>query len=399
MNSLPLWIVLSPLIGSILLSLLSHTPARRWTGYLSLLGVAPSVLFVALLIPRVLRGGPVVYIPGGWSALKGIPLIADGLSMTMAGLGSILGLLVLLYAIGERAYESRYYVLVLLLIAGMLAVFLSGDLFNIYVGMEILSIASYILIAYHGRPRALLASITYLIISSVGLGLFLIGVAILYRMTGTLNLQRIAADLPKYAVLHPGPLAVSAALLLVNACVKAAVVPVHTWLGNAHSEAPSPVSALLSGVMIKVGIYLILRTAGLFSMPSLYLLLVWSGALSALFGAFVALCQDDIKRILAYSSISQIGFIVAACGTGTSLGTVGALYHLLNHAGLKSLLFLCAGIIAHQVGTRNADRLSGLGRSMPLIASACTLSALSISGIPPILIDSSPFPEPPVMAL
>ena len=383
MNSLPLWIVLSPLSGAVLLSLLAYTRARPWVGNLSPLGVLPPLLFVAVLLPRVMQDGQVVYIPGAWSALKGIPLVVDGLSIIMAGLGSGLGLLVLLYAIGERSYEPRYYALVLLLITGMLSVFLSGDLFNIYVGMEILSIASYILIAYHKGQRALLASITYLIISSMGLTLFLIGIAMLYQMTGTLNVHRIAANLPQQVTAHPARIALCAVFLLPNACIKAAIVPVHTWLADAHSEAPTPVSALLSGIMIKVGIYLIIRIAGLFNLPSIHVLLLWTGALTALVGAIVALCQNDMKRILAHSSISQIGYIALAFGAGTRLSVVGALYHLINHAFFKSLLFLSVGAVAHQTGSRDVRQLRGLGRQMPFIALTCTVGALSISGIPP----------------
>jgi multicomponent Na+:H+ antiporter subunit D len=282
-----------------------------------------------------------------------------------------------------------FYALWLLFITGLLGMTITGDVFNIYVLMEISSLASYALVAmgkYHNR-KALSASINYLVLGTIGASFFLLGIGYLYSVTGTLNM----ADLTeKVKNLHDNRTVITAfAFLLIGLGVKMALFPLHGWLPNAHGYAPPIVSALLSAVAIKVGAYVMIRF--LFSilgvqfsfekLPTGPILLVL-GSLAILIGSYFAIQQFSLKRMLAYSSVAQIGYIALGFGLANESGLMGSLIHIFNHALMKSGLFLVAGIVIYRAGEADIDHLQGLGRKMPFTMAAFTAGGLGLIGTP-----------------
>lgn len=336
----------------------------------------------------VLVSGTISYKLGGWAYPLGINLAADGFSVLMLVVINLIGLLAIIYALGYvGAYTGKwkFFTLFMLMLSGLNGVVITQDIFNLYVFLEVASISGYALVAFGIEPQDLEAAFKYLIMGAVASIFVLLGIGLLYSYTSTLNMPDIAAVLaakPKGALVT-----LVSVLFFTGFGLKAAIVPFHAWLADAHSTAPSPVSAVLSGVVIKtLGIYALCRVffnvLGLST--SVLNMLVNLGLLSMLTGGLLAIAQDDIKRMLAYSSVSQIGYIVFALGIGTPLAIFAALFHLFNHAAAKSLLFLNAGAIEQATGTRLLNRLGGLSRKMPVVSGTSLIGALSISGIPPL---------------
>lgn len=317
-----------------------------------------------------------------------IVLSLDGLSLFMLMTVSLVSFAVTLYSIDYMKHygaKANYYALLLLMITGMNGLILATDLFTIYLFLEVAAVASYGLVAFGLGHDELEASFKYLMLSAVASGFILLSIALLFGFTGRLDLGGVAAGLQtlnmKYAV------GFCAALFIMGFGLKAALVPFHAWLPDAHPSAPAPISAMLSGLLIKVsGIYAITRifinVIGLdtaFSFVLMYL-----GIVSMVIGAVIALGQNDIKRMLAYSSVSQVGYVILGIGLGTPLGIMGGLFHLFNHAVFKSLLFLNSGSIEQATGTRALDKMGGLAKRMPLTAGTITVGSLSIAGVPPL---------------
>jgi multicomponent Na+:H+ antiporter subunit D len=278
----------------------------------------------------------------------------------------------------------KYYTLCMLMLTGLNGVLLTNDLFTFYVFMELTALSSYALVAFGCEHEELEASFKYLIMGTVASLFIFLGIIIVYSIASTLSLNELAALLSQ----QRGRPSVQFAMVLFlgGFCLKCAVVPFHAWLPYAHPSAPAPVSAMLSGLVIKtLGIYAILRvvymTVGL-PLPAQSVLL-FLGTLSMVAGVILAIGQQDLKRLLAYSSISQIGYIILGIGLGTPLGLLGALYHLINHAAFKSLLFLNAGAIEYQTNTRELKALGGLKDRLPVTSATSMIASLSISGIPP----------------
>jgi len=330
----------------------------------------------------------IAYKIGGWLPPAGICLVADGLSAFMLIIVNLVVFLVMVYAIRYMQLYTdkwKFHSLFMLMLAGMNGVILSGDLFNLYVFLEVASVSGYALVAFGTEPEDLEASFKYLIMGAVASIFILLGIGLIYSYTSTLNMADISLVLSD----KPRGMLISfvSVLFLAGLGLKAAIVPFHSWLPDAHSSAPTPVSAALSGVFIKaLGIYALARiffnvlgvTANM-----LYVLMVL-GVLSMLIGAFLAIAQNDIKRMLAYSSISQVGYIIFAFGIGTPLATLGGIFHLFNHAIFKSLLFLDAGAIEYSTGMRDLRKLGGLSSKLPTTAATSLLGSMSISGIPPL---------------
>jgi multicomponent Na+:H+ antiporter subunit D len=293
------------------------------------------------------------------------------------------------------------------MVAGMNGVALSGDMFNLFVFLEVSAIASYALVAFGVESEELEASFKYLILGGLASSFILFGVGILYNLTGTLNMAQVSDALSRQAAesghLNRAAL-LAAAFFLMGFGLKAAMVPFHAWLPDAHPSAPAPMSAMLSGVVIKtLGIYALCRV--LFNVlgvggplpEGLYIaqVLVALGVLSMVVGGLLMVGQWDLKRLLAYSSISQMGYVILAMGVGgemlrdpakhgiAELAIFGGLFHLFNHAMFKSLLFLCSGAIEYGTGTRQLRQMGGLGQKMPVTGGCCRIAALSISGVPP----------------
>jgi multicomponent Na+:H+ antiporter subunit D len=343
-----------------------------------------------LLMALSVIGKSGVYWMGGWEPLKGIPLginlVLDGVSVFMLITITLISFFVTIYSIhymDKFTAKARFYCLFLLMVAGMNGVALTGDLFNLYVFLEIASITSYALVAFGCEHEELEAAFKYLVLGSVGSTAILFGIGITYAMTGSLNMAQISATIG--GDLRPIHL-FAVALFISGFGLKAALIPFHAWLPDAHPSAPAPISAMLSGVLIKtIGVYALARVMfnviGLTPLTS-YILMVL-GTVSMVVGVLLAMGQDDIKRFLAYSSISQVGYVVLAIGIGTRFAIAAGLFHLVNHAVFKSLLFLNSGAIEYSTGTRDLNKMGGLRHKMPVTGTTSLMASLSISGIPP----------------
>ena len=358
--------------------------------------IAGMLLILLLLLPVVRGPEQLTYAMGGWAEPLGISLYLDALAWTASVMGTVIGLCALLFAFGEHSYKSDFYFFFLMLLAGMEGVILTGDLFNMFVFIEIVSISSYLLIAYSLDPAKLWASLRYLLLSSLSIAVFLFGLFLVYRSTGTFSLRLIQASLNAGSGSVPtaaGPaaagtakaLSLAAAALTVGAGLKAAFVPLHTWLPDAHAAAPHPVSALLSGVMIKISFLAVWRILSALSTTGIQALFRWLGPLTALLAVVLALSQTDSKRLLAFHSVSQMGMITAAFGAAAEAGSAGlsaSLAHILSHSQFKSLLFLSVGAAIHMTGKRNLQQRGGVSPP-PWLMPFFLVGALSISGLPP----------------
>jgi multicomponent Na+:H+ antiporter subunit D len=317
-----------------------------------------------------------------------ITLALDSFSALLLITISLVAFCVTLYSVNYMEHygaKGNFYALLLVMVAGMNGLVLSNDLFTIYLFLEAAAIASYGLIAFGLQRDPLEASLKYLLLSAAATAFILLGIVMLFGLTGSLELDKIRAGLE--ALAEPRAAAFVTGVFLMGFGLKAAMVPFHAWLPDAHSSAPAPISAMLSGVLIKVlGIYAIARIfLVVFGVsPELTTVLMLFGCASILVGAFLALGQNDIKRMLAYSSVSQIGYILIGLASGSAFGILGALFHVLNHATAKSLLFLNAGALEQATGTRELDKMGGLARRMPLTAGTSVVGSLAISGVPPL---------------
>jgi multicomponent Na+:H+ antiporter subunit D len=384
-----LYIVL-PLAGAAA-TLTAKLPAvaRRPAVVRRLVLLTPAVLalgvgLLAVTYLPVRTGETLTYSLGAWPIPLGIELAMDGLAWLTTALVYVLSLIIALYAVSyRREYGAEFYVFYLLLVTGMQGVVLTTDVFNMFVSFEIVALAAYVLIAYHREGTALVASFKYLILSSVGIFFFLFGVFVLYRELGTLALSDIAtlyAETTDPARL--GVLRLALASLVVGVGVRTAFIPFHTWLPEAHAYAPHPISALLSGVLIKVSFLAMVRIIAAFDATIFNELLLWIGAVTAIVAVIWALSQRDVKKLLAYHSISQMGYVLAALGAAGALSLPAAIYHAVNHGLFKSLLFLAIGTAVYLTGERNVYRMPRLGSRVPLLALLFAVGALSIAAVP-----------------
>ena len=315
------------------------------------------------------------------------PLTLDGLSHLLLLIVSLATFVVSFYSVQYlKKYATglaQFYTLYMLLLTGMCGVLLAGDLVSLFIFMEVAALSTYALVAFGQGPEELEAALKYLVIGAVASLLILVGISLVYGLTGTFALAQIARTFPPAAVYAKGLIA---ALFLAGFGMKGALMPFHAWLPDAHTSAPAPVSATLSGVLIKVlGLYVMLRLFfNVLGMTAqLSYLLTGLGVVTLLAGDLMVLTQNDFKRLLAYSSIGQIGYMVVGFSLATPLGLMGALFHLFNHALFKPLLFMNAGAVESATGTRRLDKLGGLGRKMPLTSLTNLIGSLSISGLPP----------------
>jgi multicomponent Na+:H+ antiporter subunit D len=331
--------------------------------------------------------GALVFNAGGWKAPLGIALVLDGLSAFMLVTVNLVVTLIFLYStqyMEQYTSKWKFYSLFFLMLAGMNGVIITGDLFNLYMFLEIAAIASFSLVAFGVEKNQFEASFKYTVMSVVGSLFVFFGIALLYSVTSTLNMADMAGVLMNKP---PSNVIILVSLFFVMGFgLKAALVPFHAWLPDAHPAAPAPVSAMLSGVLIKsLGIYVLCRL--FFSVigmsPMISTIFMFLGTVSMVVGGLSAIGQKDIKRLMAYSSISQMGYIFLGLGIGTPLSIFAALFHLFNHSVFKSLLFLTAGAVEYATGTRDMDKLGGLMKRMPVTGATNFIGAMSISGIPP----------------
>ncbi len=371
-----------PLAAAFLIPLLGLM-SKRMPKYVPPLALLSNLVLTGVLLPQALRE-PIVVSIGGWPPPFCINLMVGPLGIMLAALISLVSFLIAVYAVTYIQQEptDRYHTLFLLLVTGATGVVLTGDIFNLFVFFEILCISSYALTGYNRDKEGTEAAFKYLVQGTVGSMLILIAIAFVYGLFGTLNMADIAQRIPSVNSSH---LLVTLALFIAGFGVEAAVFPLNAWLPDAHASAPSSISAILSGIAIKTGVYAMARTTyTLFNATGLFVFLSAIGLVTLVIGEMSAYRQrKDLKRMLAYSSIGQIGLIVFALGIATSAGIFGALFQLVNHALGKALLFLAVGYMIYKVRSKRLSSLEGLGREMPVTCLAFTVGAFSLIGLPP----------------
>jgi multicomponent Na+:H+ antiporter subunit D len=390
MDQFPALLIVVPLLAAPLAAVL---PGRRWPW---LLATAVSWLVLALAVAvlgRVLDTGTITYTMGGWEPPWGIELRIDVLNALVALIVTGIGAVVLPFAGRSAAAEIRphnsalFYCLFLLTYTGLLGITVTGDIFNMFVFLEISSLSSYALIALGKDRRALTAAYQYLIMGTIGATFFLIGVGLLYSLTGTLNIADLAGRLP--AVAGTRTVHTAFAFIVAGIGLKLALFPVHLWLPNAYTYAPSVVSAFIAATATKVAVYVMIRVLFTvfgadysFGEMPLQPILIALSLVGIVVTSLMALNQNDAKRLLAYSSVAQIGYMVVGFSFATVAGLTAALTHVFNHALMKGTLFLALGAVAYRIGTTQIRELDGLGRSMPWTLSALALGGLSLIGVP-----------------
>jgi multicomponent Na+:H+ antiporter subunit D len=377
-----------PLAVAAVLPLVGKASKRFFPDLLSNAVLAGLLVYAATGARALLAQGPIVQQVRWLGEAVNIRVALDGFSLFMLMAIQLISLCVALYSIDYMEHyggKANYHALLLIMVAGMNGLVLSQDLFSVYIFLEVAAVASYALVAYGRGADELEASFKYLMLSVVASAAVLTAIAILYGMTGALGFDAVSAGLRLLEA--NAVVGVAAALFLMGFGLKAALIPFHAWLPDAHPSAPAPISAILSGLLIKVsGVYAIARIFFhvLGMTPALSQVMMWMAAVSIVVAAFLALGQTDMKRMLAYSSISQVGYVVLGIGIGTPLGVAGGLFHLFNHAIAKSLLFFTSGSVQQATGTRNLDEMGGLAKKMPFTAWTNLVGSLSIAGVPPL---------------
>jgi len=342
-------------------------------------------LVVSLLLLAKVLENPLIVSIGGWRPPFGINLVAGPVGVLFSAIIALVGLLVSVYALDyiKEGATEKYHTLYLLLLTGATGVVLTGDIFNLFVFFEILCISSYALVAYLRNKAGIESAVKYLIQGAVGSSLLLIGIGLLYGLFGTLNMADIAQNIKSVS---PISVFVPMVLIITGLGVEAAIFPLNAWLPDAHSSAPSSISAILSGIAIEVGLYAVARVIfTIFGAQSILPFLALLGILTLLVGEMCAFSQNNIKRMLAYSSIGQIGLILFALAIATSYGVTGGLFQMVSHTLSKALLFLTVGYMIYQTGSLQISALEGMGKKMPLTCLAFTIGAFSLVGLPPFI--------------
>ncbi len=360
--------------------------------------IATAVSWIALVIAVVLfiqvqSVGVISYAIGSWPPPWGIEYRVDALSSYVLVLVALIAAVVLPYArisvVAELPSDRHYlfYSMFVLCLCGLLGITITGDAFNVFVFLEISSLSGYVLIALGRDRRALRSAFQYLIMGTIGATFYVIGVGLLYLMTGTLNLADMAVRLA--AVEETRPVLAALAFITVGLSLKFALFPLHVWLPGAYAYAPSAVAAFMAGTATKVSVYVLLRFLfGVFSarlaLPDLALLdiLMVLSAAAMIVASLVALMESDLRRLLAYSSVAQIGYITLGLSMGNSEGMTASIVHLFNHGVTKAALFLLVGGIVLRLGTSQMDALAGLARRMPVTCFGVVLAGLSLIGVP-----------------
>jgi multicomponent Na+:H+ antiporter subunit D len=378
--------VAMPLLGTALTLVLIRFPVAQRVVSLTVL-VATLAVAGALLVSTTVDGTLVVAV-GGWPAPLGIVLVADQLAALLLVVSAAVTLGVLVYSIGQgiadgdrTAPVAIYHPTYLILTAGVTNAFLAGDLFNLYVGFEMLLAASYVLITLGATAGRIRDGTTYAVVSLLASFIFLVAIGLVYAATGTLNLAQLAGRLdalPDHVRL------LLQGMLLLAFGIKAAVFPLSAWLPDSYPTAIAPVTAVFAGLLTKVGVYAIIRTETLlFPGGRGADVLMIAALLTMIVGILGAVAQPDIKRLLSFTLVSHIGFMLFGIGLGSAAGLAGAIFYVVHHIVIQTTLFLTAGLIERRQGTTNVDHLGGLARLAPLLAALFGIPALNLAGIPP----------------
>ncbi len=390
MAHLPVLQVIVPLLAAPLCALVRH---GRIAWAIAVASSWASLWMAWEIFQLVQAGGAISYSLGGWAAPIGIEYKIDTLSAFVLIIVTLIGAVVTPYALksvekeigGSR--ESLFYAAFLLCLSGLLGIVVTGDMFNVFVFLEISSLSAYALIALGRDRRALTASYQYLIMGSVGATFIVIGIGMLYAMTGSLNMADLAVLLPELPPNRTIPVAF--AFLSIGVCLKLALFPLHIWLPNAYAYAPSVVTAFIASTATKVAIYMLLRFfftvfGAEFSFLEMQLgAILLPLSLIAIFSmSLVAIFQTNVKRMLAYSSLAQIGYIILGISFFSDTGLIAGILHLFNHAVIKGSLFMALGCVMYRVNSVELEDMRGLGKKMPITMAAFLVGGFSLIGVP-----------------
>ncbi len=379
--------VLLPLLGAGLCLVFGRS--ARAQRLISVVVLTTVVITATTLLVRADRYGPQSVQIGGWGPDIGISLIADRLSALMLLVSTFVTLCVLLYSFGQGIVEygretplSVFHPTFLVLSAGVSNAFLSADLFNLFVGFEVLLAASYVLITLGGTEARIRAGTIYVIVSLISSAIFLVAISCVYAATGTVSFAELAGrvgDLP------PGVAQMLQLLLLTTFCIKAAVFPLSAWLPDSYPTAPAPVTAVFAGLLTKVGVYAIIRSETLlFPGDQVDDLLMWVALATMIVGILGAVAQNDIKRLLSFTLVSHIGYMIFGIALSTEAGLGAAIFYVAHHITVQTALFLVVGLMERRGGSTSLDRLGGLARIAPFLAILFFVPAMNLAGIPPL---------------
>jgi multicomponent Na+:H+ antiporter subunit D len=384
--------VLIPTVAAAMTLIAGRRPRLQRT--ITLIALSAVVGVCAVLLYLTDHRGTIAVNVGGWGPTDaglgplGITLVVDRLSALMLVVSAIVLLAVVVYAIGQgirdgdvRQPVSIFLPTYLVLSAGVCTAFLAGDLFNLFVGFEVLLSASFVLLTIGASAERVRAGIAYVMVSMVSSLIFLLGIALLYAATGTLNMAELAVRLDDVS---DGTRSALFAVLIVAFGIKAAVFPLSTWLPDSYPTAPAPVTAVFAGLLTKVGVYAIIRAHSLlFPGGGLDGVLLVAALLTMIIGILGAIAQSDIKRLLSFTLVSHIGYMVFGIALGNELGMAGAIYYVAHHIVVQTTLFLVVGLIERQAGASTMERLGGLAAASPVLAFVFFIPALNLGGIPP----------------
>nr|MDT0657070.1 Na+/H+ antiporter subunit D [Micromonospora sp. DSM 115978] len=378
--------VIIPLLGAALTLMLARRPQIQRT--ISVAVLTATLAVAVILLVGAHQHGPLVVSLGGWPAPVGIVLVADQLAVLMLAVSAAVTLCVLLYSIGEGRADGDvgtpvaiYHPTYLVLTAGVTNAFLSGDLFNLFVGFEILLAASFVLLTLGGTEVRIRAGTTYVVVSLLSSMIFLSAIGLIYAATGTLNLAQLAERLDAL----PDDLRLVLQLILLLAFgIKAAVFPLSAWLPDSYPTAPAPVTAVFAGLLTKVGVYAIIRTETLlFPGGRVADALMVVALLTMVMGILGAVAQSDIKRLLSFTLVSHIGYMLFGVALTSAAGLAGAIFYVVHHITIQTTLFLATGLVERRAGSTNLDRIGGLAKVAPLLGILFFVPALNLAGIPP----------------
>lgn len=393
-DDFPALIVVLPLVAAFTVPIIGFFNKKIIPYFVSLITFIAFVISIFNL-KTVMDSGTISYTMGGWVPPWGIEYRIDYLNAFVSIVVIFIIFIVSIYT--RKSIDKElpgktvpFFILFLLLTAGLQGLIVTGDIFNVYVFLEISSLAAYALIAVGNSRNALMASLNYLIIGTVSASFILLGIGYLYMVTGTLNMENMAHLLPGAFDERPRVVLAAFAFFLVGFSIKVGLFPLHTWMPDAYSQAPSAVSALLASTFTKVAAYVMIRFMITIFGPEFIIstvhtntILTWLAAIAIIIGSVLAIAQTDLKRMLAYSSVSQIGYIILGISLLNPDAMIGGIIHIMNHGIMKGALFMVAGAIIYKTGISNIDNLKGIGKKMPYTSAAFVLVALSMIGIPP----------------
>jgi multicomponent Na+:H+ antiporter subunit D len=390
-TNLHIFVMVVPLLSALAVNLMGRS-SRQWIAPLVLGSLTFSVFGSVIMLARVIEHGALSYTVGNWRAPFGIELVVDPLSALMMVLIAVVALLASFSSLKsvEQELPGRehfFFTLYLILVAGLFGLVLTGDAFNLYVLLEITSITTYGLIAM-GRGRAALSSFNYIIMGTIGACFYLLGIGYIYILTGTLNMSDIARILPTLNA--PVATATAIAFVLVGLWIKMAFFPLHSWLPNAYSQAPTGAGTMVAPLMTKVTVYLMVRVILSMYTPALVFAnkwvtdgVVWAAAFAIICGSVLALGQKDLRRMLTYVIVAEVGYMVGGIFLANADGLTGSILHIVNDAIMTLCLFLVVAAIIYRQGSVSLVSLQGIFHRMPITMAVFVLGAFAMIGVPP----------------